>query len=100
MALQYWERGRRVDPLNPAWVSNEGFEDYFRANFAAASRQLREAVQSHPDNLIARFWGALSMAEEGEAGAGVILEQIAHDAPEQGMVKIGLALAHALSADK
>jgi len=93
------ERARRVDPLNPIFVSADGMTDFILGRFAEASRRLRQAVETCPDEFLARFYYGLALAEEGDARAAEILKELAQKAPGQGMTRVGLALAQALRGD-
>lgn len=98
-ASPHGERLQRVDPLNPFWTWAGGLAHYFCGEFAACRARMRQAAQAHPDVFMVRFFQGLALAEDRDASASTILEGLAREAPEQGISRVTLALAHALRGD-
>ncbi len=99
-AASYGDRLRRVDPLSPAHVWADGYASYICGDFAKAREQLRHTVRTHPDDFVARYYLAFTLAEYGDVEAGAILSGIADEASELGMARVALALARALSGEE
>jgi len=61
-AARYFERGLRVDPINPLWRWSGGILPFFEGRFDLAAEQLRHGYEMTPDAPMFRFWYALSLA--------------------------------------
>jgi serine/threonine protein kinase/tetratricopeptide (TPR) repeat protein len=93
------ERTQRVDPLSPFLALAEARTDHFRGDFAAARDRLHGSLLAHPDNFLLRYAYACALAEEKDAAAAAILEQLARDEPNHGLARLGLIMRHALVGD-
>jgi len=60
-AARYYERGLRVDPINPLWRWTGGIMPFFEGRFDLAAEQLRKGYETAPDTPMFRFWYALSL---------------------------------------
>ena len=61
-AARYYERGLRVDPINPLWRWSGGILPFFEGRFDLAAEKLRNGYETAPDAPMFRFWYALSLA--------------------------------------
>ena len=101
-AARYYERGLRVDPINPLWRWSGGIIPFFEGRFDLAAEQLRHGYETTPDVPMFRFWYALSLAyakrfEESRSALDIGPELSASD---DSFMKMSRALRAALRGDE
>ena len=96
-AAACFERGRRADPLGALWPFADGFNDYLRGDFDTCRARFRAALETHPDNFMARYFDALALAQQNDPAAAPAFELLGREAPDQALARLGLVLARALA---
>ena len=100
-AIPFVQRVRQIDPLDSwnYWLQGRLF--FYDGQYKLAVEQFRQCHQLDPDNLIVRFFYAMTLAHTKELDeAFSIIDQSAQAAPDNVVTKFGLLLKYGLLKDR
>ena len=100
-AIPFVQRVGQIDPLDPWNYFLQGRLFLYDGQYEPAAEQFRQHYQLDPDNLIVRFFYALTLANMQELdGAFSIIDHSAQMAPDNVVTKFGLLLKYGLLKDR
>ena len=100
-AIPFVQRVGQIDPLDPWNYFLQGRLFFYDGQYELAAEQFRQHYQLDPDNLIVRFFYALTLANMQDLdGAFSIIDHSAQMAPDNVVTKFGLLLKYGLLKDR
>ena len=93
-ALPYFEKARRLDPLDPVTYRGEGYSYFMAHKYDEAIEQYRKGLEIEPDQ-ITYFGLVLALAQKGDYAAAISEGEKATKLNDSPLLLTGLASAYA-----